>query len=359
MPSTCFYPRWTTVNGRPGLQLLNTTGLPGSGLSGAAWHALGYTGATADVSLDGTYTQSNGLVADGFTTILFAQNGTGLLTYQNNSIPGVSNPTVTLLPNCGVVSSTGIQGGVLVPDSTKQYIALQWDPFYGGGAQFNLWVINPPCTVIANPGGIGCSIGVPAPQDTIRYDVNYTNTGNTLGARVADLTSGTNCSFKLDLTPLLFIPPTPDIYWVLIEGNRGAFVADWTLYSVSITPTTIFGCKENDANGDFHGQGDFRSQNGHPGNFNLNDDRNCGTQVSSTDLGDGMGFASSAISTVSFNTVGNTVTITGVGTHAGIPVTFTFIAIATGPTTPGWVSFSFSDGYNSAGNLTSGSVVLQ
>lgn len=358
-PSTCFYPRWTTVNTRPALQLLNTSGLPGSGFSGAAWHALGYTGTIADVSLDGTYTQSGGIgVADGFTTILFAQNGTGLLKYQNNSIPGLSNPAITGFPNCGVVSSTGIQGGVLMPDSTKQYIALQWDPFYGGGPQFNLWVINPPCTIASNPGSIGCSIGIPAAKDTIRYDVNYTSTGNLLGARVADLTSGTKCSFTRNLTPDLFLAPSPDIYWVMVEGNRGAGVADWSLYTVTITPTEIFGCQEDDANGDFHGQGDFASQNGHKGNFNLNDDRNCGRAVSSTDIGDGTDFQSTAISTVSFNTLANTVTITGIGTHAGVPVTFTFIALETGPTTPGAVSFALSDGYSNTGTLTSGTIIL-
>jgi len=360
LPGTCNHPVWTTKNSRPALELTNTTGQVGTGLSGVAWHALGYTGTTADVSLDGTYTVTNGRLADGFTTILFAQNGTGTLRYMNNSIPGVSSPASTGLPVCGVVSSTGIQGGVVVPDSTKQYIALMWDPFYAyfGLPEFNLWVINPPCTVAANPGGIGCSIGIPAAGDTIRYDVNYTGTGNTLGARVADLTSGTNCSFKRNLTTDLFVAPSPDIYWVLVEGNRGAFAADWSLYQVTIFPTAIFGCKEHDANGDFHGQGDFRGPNGQKENFNLNDD-DCGSAVSSTDVGGGSGFMSTSTSSVSFNTLARTVTITGTGTHDGLPVTFTFVALETGPTTPGWVSFTFSDGYTTAGTLIDGSILLQ
>jgi hypothetical protein len=357
LPATCNHPVWTTKNSRPALELTNTTGQIGTGLSGVAWHALGYTGTTADVSLDGTYTVTNGFLADGFTTILFAQNGTGTLSYMNNSIPGVSSPTSTGLPICGAVSSTGIQGGVVVPDSTKQYIALMWDPFYGSGPQFNLWVIAPPCTITANPGGIGCSIGIPAAGDTIRYDVNYTSTGNTLGAHVTDVTSGTNCSFTRGLTTDGFVTPASDIYWALVEGNRGAFAADWSLYSVTITPTAIFGCKEHDANGDFHGQGDFKGQNGQKENFNMNDD-DCGVAVSSTNVGDGSSFMSTSTSSVSFNTLARTVTITGTGIHAGVPVTFTFVALETGPTTPGWVSFTFSDGYTTAGTLIDGSVQL-
>jgi hypothetical protein len=320
------------------------------------------------VSLDGTYTQTGGAiagdVADGFTTILFAQNGTGTLNYMNNSIAGVSNPTITSHPNCGVISSTGIQGGVLVPISTKQFIALQWDPFYSYVSstlgQFNLWVISATVggacgAITANPGGIGCSIGIPAAKDTIRYDVNYTSTGNTLGARVADLTSGTNCSFKRSLTTDGFIAPSPDIYWVLIEGNTGAAAADWTLYQVTIFPTAIFGCNEGDGNGDFQGQ------HGQNGNFNVDDDQ-CEdgdqNQVSSTNLGDGKDFKSTQISTTKFDAVAHTVTITGLGTHGGVPVAFTFVALETGPTTPGWVSFAFSDGYTNAGTLTNGIVVL-
>jgi hypothetical protein len=319
------------------------------------------------VSLDGTYTATGGAypgkVADGFTTILFAQNGTGTLSYMNNSIPGVSSPTLTGHPVCGVGSSTGIQGGVVVPISTKQYIALQWDPGYtytpSTHDEFNLWIISATvggaCGVVtANPGGIGCSIGVPAAKDTIRYDVNYTSTGNTLGARVADLTSGTSCSFKLGLTTDGFVTPSTDIYWVLVEGNTGAAAADWTLYQVTIFPTAIFGCKENDGNGDFHGANGI-------GNFHADDDK-CEdgneNQVSSTNLGDGKDFRSTQISTTTFDAAANTVTITGLGTHGGLPVAFTFVALETGPTTPGWVSFAFSDGYTNAGTLIDGSILL-
>jgi hypothetical protein len=114
-------------------------------------------------------------------------------------------------------------------------------------------------------------------------------------------------------------------------------------------------CQESDGNGDFQGQ------NGQNGNFNFDND-GCmdgdQNQVSSTNLGDGKDFKSTQISTTKFDSVAHTVTITGLGTHGGVSVAFTFVAVETGPTTPGWVSFAFSDGYTNAGTLVSGSILL-
>lgn len=80
--------------------------------------------------------------------------------------------------------------------------------------------------------------------------------------------------------------------------------------------------------------------------------------VNSTNRGDGKDFYSTHINSVKFDTVANTVTMIGLGTSDGVPVAFTFIALATGPTTPGWVSFAFSDGFTNAGILLNGSVIL-
>ena len=43
-------------------------------------------------------------------------------------------------------------------------------------------------------------------------------------------------------------------------------------------------------------------------------------------------------------------TITGIGTSNGAPVGFVFVAVQTSPTSPGSVSFNFSDGYTNAGH---------
>ena len=120
------------------------------------------------------------------------------------------------------------------------------------------------------------------------------------------------------------------------------------------TPPPPPPCREADGNGDFHGsngKGNFHADDDHCEDGNPN-------KVSSSNVGDGKDFESTSISTASFDDLADTVTITGLGTHGGIPVAFTFMAMETGPTTPGWVSFNFSDGYSNAGTLTSGTILL-
>ena len=119
-------------------------------------------------------------------------------------------------------------------------------------------------------------------------------------------------------------------------------------------------CQEND------GDGDFEGNHGH-GHFHHDLDK-CedGDQdeVSSEDRGDGQDFQSTWIQSVQLeksvqlDEVTRTVTVIGLGISGGLPVSFTYVAIEPGLTTPGWVSFTFSDGFTNAGPLTSGSIVL-
>jgi hypothetical protein len=113
-------------------------------------------------------------------------------------------------------------------------------------------------------------------------------------------------------------------------------------------------CHESDGQGDFqgdHGKGNFK----HEGDGCLDGDND---SVDSTNRGDGRDYHSTQVDSIQYNNLGNIVTITGVGTSNGIPVTFIFVALETGPTTPGWVSFAFSDGYTNAGTLVNGSILL-
>jgi hypothetical protein len=113
-------------------------------------------------------------------------------------------------------------------------------------------------------------------------------------------------------------------------------------------------CREADGNGDFQGN------NGN-GNFTFDGDgcrdgdRN---SVDSSNRGDGRSFNSTSINTMSLNSTGNTLTITGAGISGGLPVTFVLVAVESTSLTPGWVSLTFSDGYTNAGNLLKGSVLL-
>lgn len=136
--------------------------------------------------------------------------------------------------------------------------------------------------------------------------------------------------------------------WKNASPDQGGNVGD-----IRSGPPCTPVCPESDGNGDFQGQ-----QNG---NFNFDND-GCRdgdqNQVSSTNRGDGKDFQSTQIDTTSFDPATNTLTITGLGTSGGVPVAFTFVALETGLTTPGWVSFAFSDGYTNAGTLVNGSVLL-
>jgi hypothetical protein len=145
-------------------------------------------------------------------------------------------------------------------------------------------------------------------------------------------------------------------YIYCVSGNTGGstfplFGSTNAVYYAPISQPP--GCRESDGNGDFQGQ--------QKGNFNFDND-GCidgdRDQVSSTNCGDGRDFQSTQITTTTFDAVAHTVTITGLGTHGGVTVTFVFVAVETGPTTPGWVSFSLSDGYTNAGPLVSGIILL-
>jgi hypothetical protein len=112
-------------------------------------------------------------------------------------------------------------------------------------------------------------------------------------------------------------------------------------------------CQESDGNGDFQGQ--------QKGNFNFDND-GCKDgdqdQVSSSDRGDGRDFKSTQINSVQFDSVTHAISISGVGVSKGVTVGFTLVALETGPTTPGWVSLSFSDGYVNSGYLLNGNILL-
>jgi hypothetical protein len=112
-------------------------------------------------------------------------------------------------------------------------------------------------------------------------------------------------------------------------------------------------CQEADGSGRFQGrqQGDFTADNDGCKDGNPN-------TVQSTNRGDGKSFRSTRIDSLKFDSIAHSLTVTGVGLAGGLPVTFIFVEVETLPTTPGWVSFVFSDGYTNAGPLLTGSVRL-
>jgi hypothetical protein len=123
-------------------------------------------------------------------------------------------------------------------------------------------------------------------------------------------------------------------------------------------------CREADGNGDFHSkdgrQGDVQMDNdnceesGHGGNGESDQ----GDGVDSSNRGDGQDFHSTKIESTQFDPMAGTMTVTGLGTTNGTPVTFTLVAVETGIGGLGSVSLIFSDGYSIAGDLLDGSITL-
>src|SRR3989442_274419 len=195
------------------------------------------------------------------------------------------------------------------------------------------WVANLWTTVDGNgPNWDNRGAGCPT------YGLTYTEAlACHAGQTVLDVHISTDSSW------LATVPPTGYIHYI-----------DNIHYGSAFITSPASGCQESDGNGDFegdHGKGHFSMDN--DGCMDGDQD-----QVSSSDRGDGRDFQSSQITTSTFDPMANTVTITGVGTSGGVPVAFTFVALETGLTTPGWVSFAFSDGYTNAGTLVNGSVLL-
>jgi hypothetical protein len=113
-------------------------------------------------------------------------------------------------------------------------------------------------------------------------------------------------------------------------------------------------CHEGDGNGHFrgdHGDGNFEGDS--DGCRDGDEDH-----VDSDNRGDGKDFHSTSIDSMSLNSLGDTLTIVGSGTSAGIPVTFVLVEVESTLLTPGSVSLSFSDGFTNAGDLLDGSVLL-
>ena len=114
------------------------------------------------------------------------------------------------------------------------------------------------------------------------------------------------------------------------------------------------GCHEGDGGGNFkgdRGDGDFAFDS--DGCIDGDQDR-----IDSQNRGDGKDFHSTRIDSIAIDSLGNTLTIQGVGTTAGVPVAFILVAVESTALTPGTVSYTFSDGYTNAGPLLTGSILL-
>jgi hypothetical protein len=80
--------------------------------------------------------------------------------------------------------------------------------------------------------------------------------------------------------------------------------------------------------------------------------------VSEQDSGAGTNFHSTQVQSVAFDDVAHSVTVAGLGTNNGLPVTFVMTAVDSTLVPGGLYSLVLSDGYSRSGILSSGTVKL-
>ena len=116
-------------------------------------------------------------------------------------------------------------------------------------------------------------------------------------------------------------------------------------------------CHEGDGEGQV---GDSQSQTG-AASFKFDADPcddGAPESVSEQDPGRGTDFHSTQVQSVAFDDVAHSVTVTGLGTNKGLPVTFVMVAVDSSLVPGGLYSLVLSDGYSRSGTLTSGNVLL-
>ena len=115
------------------------------------------------------------------------------------------------------------------------------------------------------------------------------------------------------------------------------------------------GCHEAD------GSGDDQGNNGGSAHFQSDEDScedNAPSGEQFSDPGSGQDFRSTEVQSVQFDDSIGTMTVYGLGTSSGVPVSFVIVEQATTATTPGFYSIALSDGYQNAANLLSGTISL-
>ena len=206
-----------------------------------------------------------------------------------------------------------------------------------------------------------CSF-VPGPFGTITIDVPITDVSLDTGVNPFStnrLYSVTASTMTLAAAPDS-VPPNPGGVGIF-TGPVGGVLFDLIdvvrAYDVDFSVSGGGGGGCHEADGDGHIQG----ENSGEASFHVDEDPcedNNPEHVDANDPSGNMDFHSTQILSVAFDDVAHTVTITGLGTDNGLPVTFTIVAVDSSLVPPGLFSITLSDGYSNSGNLLDGSIVL-
>jgi hypothetical protein len=108
------------------------------------------------------------------------------------------------------------------------------------------------------------------------------------------------------------------------------------------------------------GKGDQVGKHGGSANFafNFGDSNPQSNSAAYTDLGSGVNFQATQVTSATFDEVVHSVTLTGLGTDNGVAVAFTIAAVDSSLVPPGLFSITLSDGYSNSGNLLAGSITV-
>ena len=215
-----------------------------------------YSGGAMKITIIGTYSSSSSPLSDGFEIYLFLNPTTwGVSPKYNYSIPYTST-----VGNGWAYSGYGYpsphEGDIILPQSSTQYIAVQWEPYWqifgtdpGATGQWNVWIVNntngnnpsigpSPSPNLGQPfagwDGIGTGAFKPNPGDRINITVTYNPSTNTLTGIAIDLNTGQSANFTLNLGNY-YTPPGSGSYVFGVEGITGAFYANWALLYVVTT----------------------------------------------------------------------------------------------------------------------------
>jgi hypothetical protein len=153
-----------------------------------------------------------------------------------------------------------------------------------------------------------------------------------------------------------------DVIGVTVGGNRYGWFVQNEIPDLAIDNSLRTGlCHSGDGDGDVEERDSHKMHHQH---FHKNS--TCGGQggeednVNSDDEDSGSHFESNSVqsSTFTADEDSQAVTMLGTGTHDGLPVGFTMIAVDNGNLAPGVFTLILTDGYAFTGDLTSGTIAI-
>lgn len=204
------------------------------------WNKSYTYGENVNITLIGVYTSGVRPVADGFEVYLFLKPTMwNVSPYWNESstFPALISNYKTVYPSA--------QGEVALPQSSTQYIIVQWDPWLqigtgeaGTGGQWNIRIVsnhnnNYGSLVYIPYIAVGEGSFTPNPGDYILFSVTYIPNNDTIIGIAKDLNTGQESTLTFRIPN--FSPPSSGYYVFGIGASTGgAKVANWGIIYTNV-----------------------------------------------------------------------------------------------------------------------------